>query len=888
MISLNFLYVFFNAAGKRARRFFSRHGPVKALGIIAALFVLSELTGRLPSLWLQKSPLPELPPGEKRVSLGEIQKDAGPVVAAESGGRKLYVDPLTANIRVADESSGLEWNALRLDSDIAADRCLLRLEFSGRNGDVIQWDSYSFAQKAGTFTVEKIPRGARITLHIVRSDPQDISEIIPRRIAVERFNDAFTRAIAQKTAEGVFTESEASRFEASLDMVFGLDAVHGYYYTKMDSMPPGSVTQALLQMTRGIGYTAEHAAQDESPWAGELGTIVRSPVAGFYIPIDFVLDGEDLLAEIATGDIVNENSYYTLVKVSFLPNFGAVTAEERPGGYMFVPDGSGALVAMNSFNENYNGYERPLYNNNEFSTLETLPGFAEMVTLPVFGMTYEGAGSGKAGGFMGIIEAGDETAAIAVRTAQADLGAGGFRYNQVYPSFSTAQYTYLNISGGGGYIAGTGPLDMVCAVRYKLFDTPAGYFDMAMIYKNYLTAKYGLELAYPASPRIYLDVTGSVPVEDRLAGFAIYRMVPMTTYSELAAMLRDLEGIPVTAAYSGVFDRGTDNRLPSRAAPVPGNGTGKELDALLDLAHRAPGTELFFGTNLGRVYYDMARKTWDDFWRGYDDRTHAAMGFDGEPAVFAGYYRSDRRSHPLTTVRYTRINPRYLSSVVQAFLSHAGRYENIYVNDLGADYYAGYRRDAVVAPLAGRMLVAEELKRLSSQKKLALNNPVMERFVYASWAVNISRESSNYGAFFTSVPFRQLLLNGLCSYTTLNVNESGESPDYYLLQALETGSVPKFSVTAKNSDTLKYSTHKEFLSTAYAVWAGEIKALYRRWKDEADRIGSGEIVNHEILGDKVFKTTYSGGAELMVNYNHFPVEIDGVTLQALGYHIRRP
>ena len=167
-----------------------------------------------------------------------------------------------------------------------------------------------------------------------------------------------------------------------------------------------------------------------------------------------------------------------------------------------------------------------------------------------------------------------------------------------------------------------------------------------------------------------------------------------------------------------------------------------------------------------------------------------------------------------------------------------------------------------------------------------LNNPNMDKIRYADWAVNISRESSNFGGFYTSIPFRQLVMNGLILYTTLETNNTAETPDYSLLQALELGSVPKFFITAKNADALKYTVHTKFLSTEYTIHRNTINRIYREWNDAYAKTGTTEIINHETLRDRVYRTNYRGGTSVTVNYNHFAAETDeGELIPPLGYII---
>jgi hypothetical protein len=656
-------------------------------------------------------------------------------------------------------------------------------------------------------------------------------------------------------------------------MLFAKDEQKGYYYNKLASSPPGSATRQMLTMVRLLDYTVEQLVMDEAPY--NLPVEDRPPPVAFLIPLDLVLDNGDLVASVSTENIEVQNNYYTLTRFYMMPNFGSVSAEESKSGYMFVPDGSGALFALNSFDPGYNGYERPLYWNTVFKDKENMPQFPEDLKIPVYGMMY-----GETGGFMAIIEKGDETAFIGAKAASAITGTLGDPYNSVYSGFDLTQYKQISIAGastnGGSYVVGTGMLGMDFVVRYKLFGKALSYFDMAQIYRQFLVDKYGLKINYNVSPRIYMDVTGALNIEGRILGKSYVRTISMTEYSALAEILYDLKDIPLIVSYTGVFNGGIDNKLSNRAVLVPQNGQPEALYRVLKFAEDS-GTEFYAGTNIARIYKPKGN--------GFNARIHASRGYDGEPAVFWDY-DPPTKIHKLLGSRYTQLNPLYLLDVLDGFLTGIRRFDKIFVNDLASDYYASYKRRAVVPPLAARNIVDRALGHLNEEKTLALNNPSIDKIPYAAWAVNISRESSNYGGFYASIPFRQLVMNGFVRYTTLDANISGENIDYYLLQALELGSVPKFRITAKNADELKYTEHTEFISTQYEVHKNNIKDLYRRWADAYKKINSAEIINHETLADRVFRTSYHNGVTVTVNYNRYTVESEQEKIPPLAYIIR--
>ena len=162
----------------------------------------------------------------------------------------------------------------------------------------------------------------------------------------------------------------------------------------------------------------------------------------------------------------------------------------------------------------------------------------------------------------------------------------------------------------------------------------------------------------------------------------------------------------------------------------------------------------------------------------------------------------------------------------------------------------------------------------------------MDNIAYGSIAVDVSKESSDYATFAYTIPFRQLVMNGLVDYTTKNVNISSRNPAYFVLQAAELGSIPKYILTAKAVTTLKNTDYHYLYAAQYDLLKEDIRAMYAQIAEIRSKIGTSEIAGHTCLAEEVYKTTYANGVEVIVNYNLHSVELeDGTVLEAESYRI---
>lgn len=829
---------------------------------------------KLPALRIKAGTLPEKAEASVREATGVLEAGSGEVLAAENETRKLYLDTDTLNFRVEDKATGKSFSALKPDGS-AEDKSPMRITFVGEDGTFLYWNAYEYCVEHQTYTLEKIENGFRMNLNLKETDSYRINEYIPQKITVSRYETRFLQGLEGLVTGGILTQEEADRYSSILELVYAYNEAEECYYNRLSLSPPISTVKQMVQLMKLLDYTTEELMADNAEF--DISVDIEEP-GSFIIPLEVVLADDDLIVSIDTGNIINENTYYTLTHIDLLSCFGAVTPEEAAEGYVFVPDGCGALLELNHFNPSYGSYTRAVYDNTYYNDYYYMPSYPETLHMPVFGMYYTG-GSKGGGGFLGIIEEGEELASVTATLASMEEGGGGSAYNRAYTGYDVTKYAQVSILGpydssNGLFLKSTGMMDTDYRIRFKLFTKDVGYYDLAAAYRSYLMERYGMEAHYGEQARLYLEATGALSVTERILGIPYSRTISMTSYEQLGEIMEELKDYPLTVSYLGVFEGGLDHKLMNGADLVSANGSKKELNTLMETAE-ANGQELFLQTDFTDVY---------DSGNGFAAKTHASYNFNDSPIEIYGYSLATGVFMQGSISRYV-VSPRYLTSVVDGFLKEAGNYNSLYVEDLAKGYYADYNKRNPVTPEEAQLILEENLAKLAGEKKLALNNPEIDKIRYGAYAVNVARESSGYGSIAIEIPFRQLVMNGLIDYTTVNVNESGVNEEYFLLQALETGSSLKFTVTARSIDRLKNTDHGNFLSREYSLIKEDIKGLYEAYETAFDQIQCMEITGHRAFAEGVFETTYANGVRVITNYNMHPVTCEAGDLDALGYLI---
>ncbi len=863
------------------RRFYSRHIIRKLFLTALCAALIIGIVYMIPVFMVKKGNIPDVKSASLSESLGEIGKDEGRLLVAENGGRELYLSADTLILELVDKATGTVLASGTAASEEGSEKALLSVQYLGEDNNLSEWNSYDNSVALGSYSMQRIPDGVRIRLNFNEGESQRFYEYCPKKMPVERYEETFVGGLARAKEAGEITAAQQQKYMMALGIVYKKSLTENCYAVTYIGTPPVSAVKQMLEIVRLVGYTQDMLFED----ADEFNfTVDIAEPADFDITIEAVLENGELVVRMPAGEMVSNNDYYSIQNVKLLPNFGAAAAADYPEGFILVPDGAGALFAFNSNQPIIRDYERPVYNNDFYKDYAFMPEYGEELMMPLYGMLY-GPEKEAEKGFLAVIESGAYNSYINVKLA--GTAEGSSRYNRAYASFDINQFQKVKINGvystnPASYLVQTGMQKLDCTVRYRMYGSRVTYFDMAKDYRNYLAGRYGLETAYSdGAASLYLEFVGALTLQQRFVGIPYRSVHSMTTCDELKEIINDLEGIRFRLQYDGVFNGGLDGGINAGAEPVGANGGKKKLKSLLDYAQQK-GVDLYLAVALSQV---------SEGGDGFLASWHATRDFANDEVVMYRYMPaigilSGNLYDGVTHNGHYTISPNYLGYVTDQFLKDSEDYRKLAVSDLAGMYYADYRFNEMITGEEGAAVIRENLDKLAG-RQLALSDPFIDHIGYGSIAVGISKESSDYATFARTIPFRQLVMNGLVDYTTEDVNISSKNPAYFVLQAAELGAYPKYILTAESVATLKYTDYHYLLSAQYDLLKEDIREMYNEIAEIRSRIGTNEITGHICLADKVYRTTWASGVEVIVNYNLHGVELeDGTVLEAESYLIR--
>ncbi len=866
---------------EKIKNIYGAHPISWTLGILAFVAIVCALIYYAPAFSLKAAYVPH--PESISTAVGEEIAIGGTVTVAQQNGRTLTLDTENLTLTLTDDATGLSWSSAMegAAADDLASKALLELTFRGEDNKETVWNSYENCVAFQTYRMFHIANGVRIEMNVNEGNSKVYLEYLPPRFPTERYENFILPGVDRLLEDGTIDAKQHQRYLDMLNQCYRKNptaGVESYDQFFSGVSPAPSLRDGLIALTGLIGYTREMLIEDCAAF-GTTPTF-HEP-AQFDLAVEFTLDNGDLIARIRTGEITAGNTFYKMQRIALLPNFVAEAASAENDGYFLAPDGSGALMRFNTFVGSMTKYDRPFMDNNYYADYYFMSEYAEELRMPLFGVINGVEPSTH--GMLAIIENGEDTANLHITLGSKSGSGKKATYtgtNKAYVSVDTLEHASVKIKGpyassSPTYVADSGHITVDFTVRYKPYTSEVSYFDMAMDYRDYLSAATGVEVSTPEGPTTYVEVLGAVTLVDRIAGIPHDVTTSMSTYADVQAIIEALpEGSVVQ--YDGVFNGGMASELNDGARLIKQNGTAQELQSLLEAAAKKD-TKLYCQVNLSRVY---------DGGRTYVPYFHALRGFNNQAAEIYAYRPDDGQFHNAWKQSYTRISPKYLPYVTEKFLTDLqsqGLTLNLAIGDLGHDVFADYRYNNIINAVEANLIVEDTLNALHSSAALTLNDPLSNVAPMADYIVNVSRTSSEYASFYCTVPFRQLALTGLTEVVGRDVNLHSRSLGYYLMQSAELGMSVKYTVSAKNPDILKSSAYENYYAINWESWKDEILQASQQLADLRAVIGGQQIVNHEMLDKDIFQTTYANGVKVITNYTALPYESANGCVDAESY-----
>lgn len=570
---------------------------------------------------------------------------------------------------------------------------------------------------------------------------------------------------------------------------------------------------------------------------------------GFVFEIDLYLEGADFVVQIDNEKIEENNPRYRLIMIQVFPYFGSARQDKYPG-YMFIPDGSGALVR---FREPVADYYYAKYYGADYGYVDAAAN--RELTLPVFGMIHDV----DENGFLGIIESGDTCA---------DLSANfwGYRNNNYFwitPLFNFREF-YTNVidrseSGAPTVSEKRNPADL--KIRYRILSgQEADYVGMARAYQSFLLERG--ELAQQEG-RDSIPLALDFLMAETEPAFLFERRVKMTTPEQALAIYRDLRDEGITNQRLNFLGWSKSGFVDAGPYKVRLNYSEKSYRKLFEEI-KANGDAFYFLVEYVRTSKKATRP-------GSADLARRMSKTKMELKLY-------RTLSEQVSVNFLRPEASLEMALADRERFRSKGIENLAFQSLGNTLFSHYEN--------GRRHHREEslkhyLELASAYRKSAFYSPNAYMFRHASEYYQLPLYNSQHHFFTDLVPFLPIVLKGFleCYSPYLNFNALGKEQ---ILNLIDFGVNPSYIITWEATTKLLYTRANHYYSTRYADFREQILETYHYMNNALKAVHGSAVVAREVLDDGVVKVSYENGRSIYINYSSKPYRGE-VNIEAEDY-----
>ena len=586
------------------------------------------------------------------------------------------------------------------------------------------------------------------------------------------------------------------------------------------------------------------------------------------ISFDFSLKLKDNSFSVTVlRNTLKEGSEYKVFSIWILPFFGAVNQDEI-SGYMFVPDGSGALIRYNKSSQYVSAYSERIYGKDvsvdEMSTAGDLLAKrnndyltdSPRITVPVYGCVH----NVNKNAYLAVIEDGKEYASVYASPAGLITD-----YNWVSNRFDlrNSYIKPLNKSGDTINTFQDTAENVNCKVTFYLLDSEdANYSGMAVYYRELTENSVKKERKDRDIP-IYLNIVAA-DVKSAVLGT---KYVKLTSENQLERIIDELSRDNInnlTVAYSGWQKGGLNGQKTGETKLSSKLGNKSGLKSIL-LKTEKKGGRFFLSENVVTFNKDQSNPA-----------ALAALKINDSYAIISR--NNSELMYP--DDYYTR--PDLVKKKLEKVSEKLKEY-NLFFPKIGTNLYGNYSRQKALTRKQTEELFIKTLKNLKTN--VMLSNPNDYLWELTNEYVDTPMQNSQYLFESDSVPFLQIVLKGKIDYYAPYANQ-GFYTQSSILKMIEYGAYPSFILMGEKNDKLIDTPLSDYFSLCYDDWHNTLKTVYFAVNSALKSVEGAKMERHLMIADGVAEVLYDNNVKIYVNYSSKDYKISkNITVNAKDYYV---
>ncbi len=752
---------------------------------------------------------------------------------------------------------------------------------------------------------------ARVQIYYIMQNKGLNASYFPTQLTRERVDELFERCNQyvddyRYEHDGMYPVDSAGRKIEGLAYGAGMNdfsqAARDFYYAAFDSFyeKPNDISPYFRLKTDGqvvkwlypffyewCQYTEEDLLLDN----GSVPT-TEGPIIGLAIEYSLTDDG---LEVVVPGNSIRTNTNengdnYQVTEINVLPYFTS-SREFSNEGYFVIPDGSGAILNFDN-GKSYDAYQKRIYSGDLTFINTILTTSSSDILLPMYGMVKKDVATGKSTAMIAEVTKGEPQVRMLV-----DVPKTNDRYN--YANYTIVlRETQVSVVGTNQfnrnetnvYTDVSATYDYHFNYHYLSDEYETSYSGIAKCYRDILIdrseGKLNAENDQTAKVVLDLEVIGSYSYKANFLGIGYTAEDSLTTVDQLKEMLDELLQYDVSGInvyYKGWRKEGLVNTSFKNIKVSSEIGGKKKLLKLINEYN-----------NKVNIYPYLEFLEYNDFQESFGKAHYTARDITG---LAASKYPYDLQSNVFNTDldEIMILSPAYYDAFSKTLAKKYQKtlgIDKLALSGLGSKLSGNYKKKATLFKTAA---IEEQIKSFENLRaqgitNIALDKPYAYAIEYSSNLYDLPYQSTLYEILDYTIPFYQLVINGLVDYSGESINQYAEKGlQEHLMKCIETGSNPAFTFTYDDSSELLQTNYNNYYYTLYTRWLEDVKTVCDTL-NELD-IFSCNLVSHERLANDVFKVTYenldgSKQIEIILNYQKTNwVSNEGIMVPAKSYTV---
>ncbi len=732
------------------------------------------------------------------------------------------------------------------------------------------WSS-SDCLKFGQYKVEIYENGVLFKLSIGEEKGQQIVPIALNEEDYEKFIDKLDKKQA-RTLNAFYSLYEKGTFY-NAEMLEKYPTLKNHRLYILEGEPSDRERGILSDIFIAAGYTYEKYTKDMASLEIDVEKIL---FPNFKLNLECILTESGLNVNIP-NDSISASEGFQLLEISVLPYFGCDKPSIDGEGYLFVPDGSGALIDINNQVENrQTAIAGRVYGENPVTDKQNELNDSATYHLPVYGIRRNNKSSLVA------ITTSGEVADYIVALLGGPNGNYFTVYNRfIYTEFESS-YTQPKIVSNGSvtgiYIKDDNRYTCDYSISYTFLSVDDGnYVGMANVYRQYLSKKMSNKSSNIEDAQIAVRTIGSALIEKDFLGFPYKSEVVFTRYEDNINIIEDLKEVgfkDISVSLDGWEKNGLDASISNKIRLSPklgGNG------GFLEFTNFCKKKDIFF-TLTNEFVFTKYNRWFDDF----SVKSSAAQTLELSVVEYLEHRSfpelKDRILYVTSPVRYKK----YLSNLEKSAIRN--KVYNISLDSIGKYLVADFSERHSINRQQTLEEITKNLSNIQTDFTLTFDGANAYVIPYAYQLEDIPCNSSGLAGITESVPFLQLAVSGYVRMNSKPINLTGDM-QVGLLDCIRCDVVPTYMVAKNNLEQLKKTDYSTYFAIDYNYISKDIENTFKQMEEALSIVSKCRLVDYYCIEFGVYCSVYDNGCMIYTNYTDSDYNSGNIIVEAYGFSV---